>query len=130
MVLNSELKEDDFAFVYLDVDQLPIAWLAYRGVINSCDVQTANPSNLSFFLMDVVQRGLDATLRREGVLEPMRVKDYPAVQYHDLDGPAYSQCAPVLCAIRTGSHLRTHPGQDCRLKAEGSLGRRSPAPWL
>jgi hypothetical protein len=80
MVLNSELKEDDFAFVYLDVDQLPIAWLAYRGVINSCDVQTANPSNLSFFFMDVVQRGLDATLRREGVLEAMRVKDYAPAQ--------------------------------------------------
>jgi hypothetical protein len=78
MVSNFELKEDDFAFVYLDVDQLPIAWLAYRGVINSCDVKTANPSNLSFFLMDIVQRGLDATLRREGVLEAVRVNDYPS----------------------------------------------------
>ncbi len=55
---------------------------------------------------------------------------HPAVQYHDLNGPADSQCAPVLCPVRTGSHLRTHPGQDCRLKAEGSLGRRSPAPGL
>src|SRR3984893_665717 len=27
-------------------------------------------------------------------------------------------------------NLRTDPGQDCRLKTEGSLGRRSPAPWL
>src|SRR5467141_3653969 len=51
-------------------------------------------------------------------------------QYHDLHGPADSQCAPVLCSIRTGSHLRTHPGQDCCLKAEGSLGRRSPPPRL
>jgi hypothetical protein len=76
MLSNSELKEDDFAFVYLDVDQLPIAWLAYRGVINSCDVKTANPSNLSFFLMDIVQRGMDAALRREGVLEAMRVRHY------------------------------------------------------
>src|SRR5258706_2653394 len=45
-------------------------------------------------------------------------------------GPADAQCAPVHCPVREGSHLRAHPGQDCRLKAEGSLGRRSPAPRL
>src|SRR6266403_3950968 len=38
--------------------------------------------------------------------------------------------APVLCPVRTGGHLRAHPGQDCCLKAEGSLGRWSPAPRL
>src|SRR5258705_13577099 len=34
------------------------------------------------------------------------------------------------CKCATGGYLRAHPGQDCRLKAEGSLGRRSPAPRL
>jgi DNA invertase Pin-like site-specific DNA recombinase len=46
------------------------------------------------------------------------------------NGPADSQCAVVLCPVRAGSHLRTHLGQDCCLKAKGTLGRRSPAPRL
>ncbi len=70
--MNTELREDDFAFVYLDVESPPIAWLAYRGIINSCDVKSANPGNLSVFLIDVVQRGLNSTLRREGLLEGFR----------------------------------------------------------
>jgi site-specific DNA recombinase len=45
-------------------------------------------------------------------------------------GRLTSERAPVLCPIRKGSHLRTHPRQDCRLEAEGSVGRRSPAPRL
>ena len=52
MTGNSEIRDDDFAFVYLDVDHLPVAWLAYRGMINSPDVSSANPGNLSLFLMD------------------------------------------------------------------------------
>ncbi len=35
--------------------------------------------------------------------------DYAAVQYNDIDGPSDAQCAVVLCAIRAGGHLRTHP---------------------
>src|ERR1700676_1381819 len=57
-----------------------------------------------------------------------RFSPSPRNQYPHTHGPAHSQCTPVLCPIRTGSHLRAHPGQDCRLKAEGSLGRRPPAP--
>jgi hypothetical protein len=75
---NPEVRSDDFAFVYLDVDYPPVAWLAYRGVLNSCDIGTANPGNLSLFLMDAVQRGLNSTLRREGVLEGFRLKEYPS----------------------------------------------------
>ena len=32
---NSEIQSDDFAFIYLDVDDPNIAWLTYRGIINS-----------------------------------------------------------------------------------------------
>src|SRR6266849_9219560 len=42
---------------------------------------------------------------------------HPAVQHHDLDGPADAQCAPVLCPVRTGGHLRAHPGQDRSIEA-------------
>src|SRR5258707_5449641 len=68
--------------------------------------------------------------RRKTFALPRRVVclGHPAVQYHDLHGAADAECAPVLCPIRTGSYLRTYPGQNCRLKTERSLGRRSAAP--
>jgi hypothetical protein len=68
-IKEPEVREDDFAFVYLNLDQMPVAWAAYRGILNSPDVQSANPANLSFFLMETVRRGLTSALRREGVLE-------------------------------------------------------------
>jgi hypothetical protein len=71
-----ELRADEFAFVYLDVDHPAIAWLAYRGIINSCDIPSANPGNLSHFLIDVIQRGLSSTLRREGILEGLRIREF------------------------------------------------------
>jgi hypothetical protein len=77
MPSNSELKEDDFAFVYLDVDNPIIAWLAYRGLLNSPDIATANPGRLSWFLVDVLKRGLASTLCREGVLEGYRIEEFP-----------------------------------------------------
>jgi hypothetical protein len=73
-----EIQSDDFAFVYLDVDDPVIAWLVYRAAINSCDIATANPGNISWFLMDVIRRGLISTLRREGVLEGFRLKEFPS----------------------------------------------------
>jgi hypothetical protein len=73
---KSEIRENDFAFVYLNVDDPHIAWLAYRGLLNSCDIQTANPGNISWFLVDVIRRGLASTLRREGVLEGLRIREF------------------------------------------------------
>jgi len=72
-----EIQPDDFAFVYLDVDNPTVAWLAYRGVLNSPDIKTANPGNLSWFLVDVLRRGLASTIRREGLLEGFRDKHFP-----------------------------------------------------
>jgi hypothetical protein len=73
---GAEIRSDDFAFVYLDVDFPPIAWLVYRGVLNSCDIASVNPGNLSWFLMDTIKRGLVSTLRREGILEGIRLKEF------------------------------------------------------
>jgi hypothetical protein len=72
-----EIRADDFAFVYLDVDNPIIAWLTYRGVLNSPDVATANPGNLSWFLVEVIKRGLTSTIRREGALEGFRIHGFP-----------------------------------------------------
>ena len=36
----------------------------------------------------------------------------------------------VVCPIRAGSHLRAHPRQDCRLQAQGVVGRRHGAARL
>jgi hypothetical protein len=74
---QNEIRSDDFAFVYLDVDNPTIAWLAYRGLLNSPDIATANPGQLSWFLIDILKRGLASTLRREGVLEGYRIKEFP-----------------------------------------------------
>lgn len=62
---SDEIRKDDFAFVYLDMDP-HVAWLAYRGLLNSCDIATANPGNISWFFVDVIKRGLVSTLRRKG----------------------------------------------------------------
>jgi DNA invertase Pin-like site-specific DNA recombinase len=34
---------------------------------------------------------------------------HAAVQYHNFDGPADAQCAPVVRPVRERSHLRAHP---------------------
>jgi len=72
-----EIRPDDLAFVYLDVDNPIIAWLTYRGILNSPDIRTANPGNLSWFLVDTLKRGLASTIRREGALEGFRIKLFP-----------------------------------------------------
>jgi hypothetical protein len=72
----SEIEADDFGFVYLDVDFLPIAWLVYRGVLNSPDITSANPGNLSWFQVNGIKRGSSAWLRREGVLEGYRRREF------------------------------------------------------
>src|SRR5882757_5883986 len=74
--IAAEIRPDDFAFVYLDVDHFPIAWLVYRGALNSSDIASANPGNLSWFLRDTIQRGVVTTLRREGALEGFRRKEF------------------------------------------------------
>jgi hypothetical protein len=74
--VSAEIRTDDFAFVYLDVDYFPIAWLVYRGVLNSPDIESANPGNLSWFLLETIQRGVVTTLRREGALEGFRRKEF------------------------------------------------------
>lgn len=75
--MNNQIpREDDFAFVYLDVDDPQIAWLAYRGIITSADQTVANPGNLSWHLVNTIQRGVTATLRREGILEGVRRKKF------------------------------------------------------
>lgn len=73
---ESEVRPDDFAFVYLDVSFPPVAWLAYRGTLNSCAITSANPGNISWFLVETIKRGLISTLRREGTLEGFRVKSF------------------------------------------------------
>ena len=55
---------------------------------------------------------------------------HPAVQHHHLDGPADAERAAVVCPVRARGHLRAHPGQDRRLQAQGSLGRRHGAARL
>lgn len=74
---QNEIRNDDFAFVYLDIDNPNIAWLAYRGLLNSADIKTANPFEISWFLVDVLRRGLISTLRREGALEGNRIREFP-----------------------------------------------------
>jgi hypothetical protein len=54
----------------------------------------------------------------------------PAVQHYDLDGAANTQCALILCPVRTGGHLRADPRQDRGIETKGALGRRQSAPRL
>ena len=49
---------------------------------------------------------------------------HPAVQHHHVHGQIDVERAAVVCPIRARGHLGTHPRQDRRLKAQGSLGRR------
>jgi hypothetical protein len=75
--INSEIQRNDFAFVYLDIDFPPIAWLVYRGIIQSPKEPAARSGELSWFLTNTIRRGLESTLRREGALEGYRVKEFP-----------------------------------------------------
>jgi site-specific DNA recombinase len=43
----------------------------------------------------------------------------PTVQYDDVHGSIDPQCAPVLCPVRAGGHLRAHPRQDRHLQRKG-----------
>ena len=52
---------------------------------------------------------------------------HPAVQHHDLHGPADAQRAALLRAVRAGGHGRAHPRQDRRLEEEGHLDGRPRA---
>jgi hypothetical protein len=72
-LVSDEVDETDFGFIYLDVERAPIAWLVYRGIVNSPDIVSANPGGLSWFLLDTIRRGLTATVRREGLLEGVRL---------------------------------------------------------
>lgn len=74
---SDELRNDDFAFVYLDVDNPEIAWLAYRGIIESPDINNINPGNISWFLVNILKRGVFSTIRREGLIEGVRRKRFP-----------------------------------------------------
>jgi hypothetical protein len=75
--LPGEVRENDCAFVYLDVDDPRIAWLAYRGMIASSDNTVANPGNISWHLFNTLRRGVTASLRREGKLEAARRESFP-----------------------------------------------------
>lgn len=99
---EGEIRESDFAFVYLDVDDPHIAWLAYRGLLNSCDITTTNPGSISWFFVDVIKRGLISTLRREGALEGYRLREFP-------DLPSRLRCVyayPDLNAATKGNYGR------------------------
>ena len=54
----------------------------------------------------------------------------PAVQHHDLDGPADAQHAAVLRPVRARGHRRAHPRQDRRLEEEGHVDGRPAAARL
>lgn len=101
---SGELRENDFAFVYLDVDDPRIAWLAYRGVINSADQKGANPGEISWHLVNTIQRGLISTLRREGLLEGFRLKQF---------GGALSR---LRC-------IYAHPTLEAAMKATEGVGK-------
>ncbi len=73
---HGEVRSDDFAFVYLDVDDPVIAWLVYRGVLVSPDGRFANAGHISWFLVQTLRRGIFSTLRREGALEGYRLKEF------------------------------------------------------
>lgn len=73
-MVSDEVRAQDFGFIYLDVDDPAIAWLAYRGLISSSDFTRANPGNISWFSTKLIKRGLSSTLEREGKLEGVRQK--------------------------------------------------------
>ena len=76
--MSDEIREDAFAFVYLDVEDPRIAWLAYRGLITSSDNTEANPGNISWHAFNTLCRGVTASLRREGKLEACRLHSFPS----------------------------------------------------
>lgn len=76
--MSDEIRGNDFAFVYLDVEDPRIAWLAYRGLITSSDNTEANLGNISWHVFNTLSRGVTASLRREGKLEACRVRSFPS----------------------------------------------------
>ncbi len=93
---SAEIRPDDFAFVYLDVDFPPVAWLVYRGLLISSDCKSANPGNISWFFVDVVRRGLISTIRREGILEGFRLKEFE-------DRPSRLSCVYAYPTLETAT---------------------------
>lgn len=73
---DGEVRNDDFAFVYLDVDDPVISWLVYRGILVSPDARFANAGNFSWFIVQTLRRGILSTLRREGILEGHRAREF------------------------------------------------------
>lgn len=102
MNANAEIQPTDFAFVYLDVDDPTIAWLVYRGLITSPDIGSNHSGNLSWFLLDVIKRGMVSSLRREGALEGFRTKEYP----HLISRLRCVYAYPTLDAAKRGNYGR------------------------
>ena len=61
---------------------------------------------------------------RRGVRRARRLLrlGHPAVQHHDLHGPADAQRAAVLRPVRARGHRRAHPRQDRRLQGARACG--------
>ena len=51
-------------------------------------------------------------------------RGHPAVQHHDLDGPAHAQRPALVRAVRARGDRRADPGQDRRLEEEGDVDGR------
>lgn len=102
MAHDNEVRDDDYGFVYLDVSNPVVAWMAYRGLLASPDQSTANPGNLSWLMLDVVKRGLSATLRREGYLEGVRAARHAG----RLSRLKSIYCFPTLNAALRGNQGR------------------------
>lgn len=66
------MSKDPIGFVFLDVSHPVIAWMVYRGVLQSID-QASTPNLISPFMGKILTRGSDAMLvDREGRFEGAR----------------------------------------------------------
>jgi hypothetical protein len=76
-VTPEEYSEGEFGYILLDLGQPHIAWLAYLGVIYSCDITEANPGNISWWLTNTVRRPSAPRFEREALLEQVRTEEFP-----------------------------------------------------
>jgi len=98
------------------------------------DIRARKIDVIVVYKVDRLTRSL-ADFRRSLVelLDWPRASRFVSVTQQFNTRPPWAANAPMCsCPLpnSNGSHLRAHPDKIAALKAEGSLGRRSPAPWL
>lgn len=72
-----EYRDEEFGYILLDLNKPHVAWLAYVGIIHSCDVRDIETGNVSWWAAQTLSRPNAPRFEREAFLENIRRSEFP-----------------------------------------------------